>query len=166
MTSPGIFIALGANLHSRAGAPRETIEAALHELSIAGVQIERRSRLYETPAWPDPTQPTVVNAVARVRSHVPPRALMELLHKTETGFGRTRSVRNAARTLDLDLLDFEGCVQQGPPTLPHPRMANRAFVLVPLAEVEPGWSHPTMGTSIKALVAALPAAERERVRPL
>jgi 2-amino-4-hydroxy-6-hydroxymethyldihydropteridine diphosphokinase len=166
MTSRGIFIALGANLHSQAGAPRQTIEAALRELSAAGVQIERRSRLYETPAWPDPTQPTFVNAVARIRSPVSSRNLMELLHETETGFGRTRSARNAPRTLDLDLLDFEGCVQQGPPALPHPRLTCRGFVLVPLAEVDPEWRHPVTGTPVKALLAALPAADRERVRPL
>jgi 2-amino-4-hydroxy-6-hydroxymethyldihydropteridine diphosphokinase len=166
MMSRGIFMALGANLLSRAGMPRQTIEAALRDLLVAGVQIERRSRLYETPAWPDPSQPTFVNAVARIRSPVSSRKLMELLHKTETCFGRTRSARNAPRTLDLDLLDFEGCVQHGPPTLPHPRMTGRAFVLVPLAEVDPEWCHPVTGTPVKALLAALPAADRASVRPL
>ena len=166
MTQGGIFIAFGANLPSHAGEPRQTIAAAFRVLVDAGIHMERTSKLYRTPAWPDPAQPPFLNAVARVRSRFPPGPLMKLLHETETAFGRTRSARNAPRTLDLDLIDFEGRVQEGPPTLPHPRMAARAFVLVPLAEIAPNWHHPADGRSVAALIAALPPPGAVGVEPI
>jgi 2-amino-4-hydroxy-6-hydroxymethyldihydropteridine diphosphokinase len=89
---------------------------------------------------------------------------MKLLHETETAFGRIRSTRNAPRTLDLDLLDYDGLVQDGPPRLPHPRIAERGFVLVPLAEVAPHWRHPVTGEGIQNLIAALPVADRAPAR--
>ena len=100
------FVALGANLPSRAGSPAETLRAAMVELSRAGVAIRRVSKLYSSPAWPDPTDPSFVNAVAEAQTNLSPIQLLELLHATETAFGRTRSKRNAPRTLDLDIIDF------------------------------------------------------------
>jgi 2-amino-4-hydroxy-6-hydroxymethyldihydropteridine diphosphokinase len=165
LSAGGIFIALGANLPSTHGTPRESIEAALRGLSMH-LRIESRSRLYETPAWPDPADPRFVNAVACIRTGLSPGELLKLLHDTETAFGRTRSARNAPRSLDLDLIDYDGRIESGPPELPHPRMAERAFVLVPMAEIAPGWRHPVSGLSIEALLAALPLNEKEAVRTL
>lgn len=160
MTSQGIFIALGANVLSKVGNPAETIGAALDWLARTRVEIESCSPLYRTRAWPDPADPAFVNAVARIATDRTPLELLQLLHETETVFGRTRSLRYAPRTLDLDLLDYEGRVEKGPPTLPHPRMATRAFVLVPLADVEPNWRHPQSGLTVAQLIAAVPADER------
>src|SRR5215472_10978765 len=157
------FVALGANLPSRAGSPAETIRAALVELARPGVAIERVSKLYSSPAWPDPTDPSYVNAVAEARTSLSPIQLLELLHATETAFGRTRSKRNAPRTLDLDIIDFDSRVERGPPRLPHPRVSSRAFVLVPLQDIAPEWIHPASGESVAALIAALPARDREGV---
>jgi 2-amino-4-hydroxy-6-hydroxymethyldihydropteridine diphosphokinase len=151
-----ILIALGGNLASRAGAPLETLKAALAVLGARGATLEAVSPYYVTPAWPDPSDPPFVNAAARIATALAPEALMQLLHETETSFGRIRSARNAPRTLDLDLLDYDGRVQEGPPALPHPRLAQRAFVLVPLADVAPGWRHPATGETVQALIAALP----------
>ncbi|MGZ5924871.1 MAG: 2-amino-4-hydroxy-6-hydroxymethyldihydropteridine diphosphokinase [Rhizomicrobium sp.] len=156
-----IVIALGANLPSRAGEPRDTLKAALTELSVRGVRIASVSSYYVTKAWPDPADPPFVNAVARIETKFSPAELMALLHRTETSFGRQRTKKNAPRTLDLDLIDYDGRVQEGPPVLPHPRLADRAFVLVPLADIAPDWRHPATGRPISELIAALPTEERE-----
>ncbi|HEX2592618.1 MAG TPA: 2-amino-4-hydroxy-6-hydroxymethyldihydropteridine diphosphokinase [Rhizomicrobium sp.] len=156
-----ILIGLGASIPSRAGAPDSTLRAALAELAVSGVNIVKLSRIYRTPAWPDPRDPEFANAVAHIETQLTPQQLMQLLHATETSFGRTRSVRNAPRTLDLDLIDYDGRVEQGDPILPHPRIAARNFVLIPMRDVAPDWKHPLTGATIVSLIAALPDAERE-----
>jgi len=101
-----------------------------------------------------------VNAVAEISTELAADALLAVLHGVEDAFGRVRSVANAPRRIDLDLLDFRGEIAPGGPgraILPHPRMAGRAFVLRPLADLAPTWHHPRTGTPIAALVAALPA---------
>jgi 2-amino-4-hydroxy-6-hydroxymethyldihydropteridine diphosphokinase len=155
-----IVIALGANLDSPAGPPAATILAALDVLAQNGVKIEVVSTFFATPAWPDPSDPPFVNAVARVGTAHMPAALMEILHKIESAYGRTRSEKNAPRTLDLDLIDYHGRVEKGPPTLPHPRVAERAFVLIPLFDIAPGWRHPVTGRSVAELIDALPEESR------
>jgi 2-amino-4-hydroxy-6-hydroxymethyldihydropteridine diphosphokinase len=154
-----IIVALGANLPSAAGPPENALRAALDVLSDTGVRIISRSRFYSSPAWPDPADPTFINAVAKVATDIPALELLNLLHAVETSFGRRRSgdmsPKNAPRTLDLDLIDYDGLVQCGPPVLPHPRMETRAFVLVPLQEIAPDWNHPKTGNSIAEMIAAL-----------
>jgi 2-amino-4-hydroxy-6-hydroxymethyldihydropteridine diphosphokinase len=151
-----ILVALGANLPSDAGPPAATLAAALARLERHGVQILSVSSFYETPAWPDPSDPPFVNAVATVKTGLQPVELLTLLHEVETKSGRMRSAPNAPRTLDLDLLDHDGQVMDGPVVLPHPRLAERSFVLVPLAEVAPHWRHPVTGQGAADLLAALP----------
>src|SRR5476651_2797050 len=153
---PVIMIALGANLPSAAGPPAATLEAAQARLEVLSVKILAQSSFYETPAWPDPGQPAFVNAVAAIETTLQPVELLALLHGVETEFGRLRSVPNAPRPLDIDLLDYDGRVMAGDPTLPHPRMSQRSFVLVPLAEIVPGWRHPVSGRGAAELLATLP----------
>ena len=151
-----ILIALGSNLTSHAGLPAQTLDGALAYISAHGIRVVAVSPYYVTPAWPDPNDPPFTNAVALVETELPPHALMALLHETETAFGRIRSTKNAPRTLDLDLLDYDGRVEQGAPLLPHPRIAERAFVLLPLADVAPHWTHPVTGVPVRTLIDALP----------
>src|ERR1700722_16541969 len=103
-----ILIALGSNLPSHAGSSRDTLYAALRELAQNGVVPLQVSAFYASPAWPDPAAPTYVNAVARVDSGLAPDALMARLPAVERKFGRERGLRNAPRTLDLDMLDYDG----------------------------------------------------------
>ena len=155
-----IFIGAGANLpHPIHGAPRQALEAALVELGRRGVSVIRVSPWYRTAPVPASDQPWYVNAVAEVVTTLAPDELLAVLHEVEQSFGRVRTVANAARMIDLDLLDFRGKTATGGPgraILPHPRMAARAFVLQPLADLAPAWRHPVSGTPIQALLAALP----------
>ncbi len=110
-------------------------------------------------------QPWFVNAVAAVETQLSAADLLALLHRIEDEFGRVRSVLNAPRLIDLDLLAFGRVVSaQGAPILPHPRMDQRAFVLRPLVEIAPAWRHPVTGLGLTALIKALPADQE--IRPI
>jgi 2-amino-4-hydroxy-6-hydroxymethyldihydropteridine diphosphokinase len=165
-----IFIGLGANLdHPRYGPPRRALEAALGELGHRGVAVHRVSPWYRTAPVPASDQPWYVNAVAEVATALSADRLLALMHEVEDAFGRVRTVPNAARMIDLDLLDFRGETAAGGPgraILPHPRLEGRAFVVRPLADLAPAWRHPRTGASIQALLAALPADQGiERMGP-
>ena len=163
MKSDAIYIALGANLPSASRTPAQTLAAALDALEAAGVRVLARSSFWSSPAWPDPTEPAYVNAAAQVDSSLPAADLLALMHRVEADFGRRRSLPNAPRPLDLDLIDWRGRVGQGAGglQLPHPRACGRAFVLLPLAEIAPHWCDPVSGRSIADWMAALPQADRD-----
>ena len=151
-----ILIALGANLPSAAGPPAASLSAALGRLKECGITILSVSSFYQTPAWPDPSLPPYINAVASMATRLQPAELLLLLHDVEAGFGRARGAANASRTLDLDLLDYDGRIMASELVLPHPRMAERSFVLAPLAEIAPGWQHPLTRLGAGELLAGLP----------
>ena len=166
--SSAIFVGIGANLdHPIYGAPRRALEAALAELERRSVRVLRLSPWYRTAPVPVSDQPWYLNAVVEVGTDLPADSLLARLHEVEELFGRVRTVANAARVIDMDLLDFRGEITVGGPgraILPHPRMEGRAFVLRPLADLAPDWCHPQIGVSIRSLVAALPQDQRiERV---
>jgi 2-amino-4-hydroxy-6-hydroxymethyldihydropteridine diphosphokinase len=159
----GVFIGLGANLpHPQYVTPKATLEAALADLGRRGVPVFGVSPWYKSAPVPASDQPWYVNAVAELVPSLSADALLAELHAVEEVFGRVRSVPNAARLIDLDLLDFRGEIAPGGPgkaTLPHPRLAGRAFVLRPLADLRPDWRHPVTGATIGTLVAALPPGQ-------
>lgn len=148
------MIGVGANLGDRLA----TIEAAVWALhDTEHTEVVDVSGIYETPPWGDVDQPAYLNAVVVVRTTLSPRALLGDLQATEAGFGRDRSgeQRWGPRTLDLDLLLYgDEEVDSDDLVVPHPRMAERAFVLVPLMEVLPGLALPD-GTRVTALLADL-----------
>lgn len=158
-----ILIALGANLPSPAGPPAETLTQALFLLAQQSITIERQSGFYRSASWPNPMDPSFINAVASIRTALPPAELLQLLHDIERLFGRERRTANAPRTLDLDIVDYDGRVESGPPVLPHPRMHARLFVLCPLHEIAPEWRHPVSGLPVSDLIAALPESEIQRI---
>lgn len=145
-------IGLGANL----GEPLRTLAAALEDLADLG-SLEAFSSPYETvPVGGPPDQPNYVNAVALLRTPLGPHATLAELLRIEDRHGRVRAVRWGPRTLDLDLLDHGGAaIDDADLTLPHPRLMTRAFALVPLAEVLPGWRHPQSGTPLSELLAGV-----------
>ncbi len=161
------LVGLGANLPGRfAAPPAATLEAAIAALALLpGLRLAARSGLWESAAWPDPSGPRYVNAVAAMEGEAEPAALLCALHALEGEEGRVRGAANAARPLDLDLLAIGSLVRASPdPLLPHPRLHQRAFVLAPLAEILPGWRHPVLGTTAVALLAALPPADCHPLR--
>lgn len=158
-----ILVGLGSNLPSAAGPPAATLEAALARIEAEGVDILAKSRWYRTAPIPTSDQPWFINGVASVRARLEPLDLLALLNRIEAEFGRSRGVPNAPRTLDLDILDFDGKVEDGPRlVLPHPRLHERAFVLLPLQEVAPNWRHPRLGRTVSQLIAELPADQVAR----
>ena len=162
-----ILVGLGANLPSeRHGSPVATLEAALRSMADRGLSVVARSSWWESAPVPVSDQPWYVNGVAEISTDLDPVALLGVLHEIEAQFGRVRSAANAPRVLDLDLLAYGDIVRTGPeaPILPHPRLAERAFVLKPLAEVRPDWHHPLSGRRLSELIAALPSDQI--VRPL
>lgn len=156
-----IYIGIGANLPSKHfNDPRATCEAALRLLdAYATLNVMECSRWYTSAPVPASDQAWFVNAVARLETDLPPRALLNVLHEVENAFGRVRSRRNAPRILDLDLLAYDDLIMNAREEgvdLPHSRMAERAFVLLPLADIAPNWRHHVLGLPLKDLIAHLP----------
>lgn len=168
-----IYIGIGSNLAASGYAdPAATVLAAFVALEAAGIPILRQSSLWASPAWPPPAsgearQPDFVNAVVAARSDLDPDALLTLLHAIEAGFGRRRLQRWEARTLDLDLLDHGGLVRQPAgrdgAVLPHPALAGRLFVLLPLEEVAPDWRHPVTQAALPDLIRSAESMEISRL---
>ena len=155
-----VIVALGSNDKGVWTSCREALEAALARFRSEGIDIVARSSWWSSQAWPDPTDPPFLNGVVLVRTEHDPHGLMAALGRIEDAFGRQRSVRNAPRALDLDLIsygrltgDLDGLI------LPHPRAAERLFVMGPLAEIAPEWMHP--GGQTAAMLAQTASVARD-----
>ncbi len=159
-----ILIALGSNIGGRWGPPRTTMRAALRRLDRDGVRVARLSALYRTAPLGRPDQPAFLNAVCAVVTGLAPEKLLAKLQAIEVDAGRYRGPRWAARTLDLDILDYHGMrCATGRLVLPHREMARRPFVLVPLAEIAPRWRHPVSGETARQLLDKLANREQGRI---
>lgn len=150
-----ILIALGGNIPSTFGDATATLKAALSFFLDAGIILRACSPFYRTAPVPVSNQPWFVNAVVVVETaHTPEKLLRELM-EIEKKCGRVRGEKNAARTLDLDVLDYNSMIFSGGDLyLPHPRLTTRAFVLYPLRDVAPHWRHPVTGQTVDELIAA------------
>jgi 2-amino-4-hydroxy-6-hydroxymethyldihydropteridine diphosphokinase len=183
------LIAFGANLPFEGDLPAHTIARASKALGEEGLTVLAFSRLYATPCFPAGAGPDYVNAAAvlEIGEDVDATSILQRLHQVEAHFGRMREQRWGMRTLDIDLLALGDSVLPDAETkdawrdlapdaqarlapdrliLPHPRLQDRAFVLVPLADVAADWRHPRLGLTVRQMLDALPAADREAVKPL
>ncbi len=152
------FVAIGANLPSGDGStPLQTCARAICAIvALDTIRSGVRSRWFSTAPIPPSGQPRYINAVLRVVCTASPPVLLATLASIEQEFGRVRGKPDAARTLDLDIIDMGGLLRASPdPILPHPRAHLRGFVLYPLRDVAPRWVHPVSGLGINQLIAAL-----------
>ncbi|GHC64607.1 2-amino-4-hydroxy-6-hydroxymethyldihydropteridine diphosphokinase [Neogemmobacter tilapiae] len=183
------LIALGANLPFGKMPPVATLLAALSALAEEGLEIHAKSKMYSTPCFPAGVGPDYVNAAAalKIGAKDDVASVLQALHRVEAQFGRERRQRWGMRTLDLDLLAVEDLILpddaghrhwmdlepesqigQVPDQLilPHPRLQDRAFVLVPLAEIAPNWRHPVTGKTVQQMLATLSIQDRDAIKPL
>lgn len=161
-----VLIAVGANLAPPGlPSPLAGCEAAAAALgAIAGIALVSESPWYGSAAFPPSDQPDFINGVVLVSTALDPQTLLAALHRIEASFGRQRNFRNAARPLDLDIVDYGGRIDGSGPVLPHPRLHERLFVLRPLADIVPHWRHPVSGRRVDELIArADPATEARRL---
>lgn len=150
-----VVVALGCNLAGNFPDCDALLDAALLRFPQAGLPVIARSRWWRSAAWPDPTGPEYRNGIALVETNDPPQAVLAQLFAVEAAFRRERGAKNAPRTLDLDLIAHGRRVIDAPGlTLPHPRAAERLFVMGPLAEIAAGWRHPVLGMTAAELTAA------------
>jgi len=182
-----VLIALGSNQPSQVGNAVETVAYAIKALATAGPVLRAQSAFYLTSAFPAGSGPDFVNAAVRLDWDAPAHEILGMLHRIEASLDRTRASRWAPRTVDLDLIAIGGAVlpdaqtqrtwrtmpldqqmKAAPDTLilPHPRLQDRAFVLVPLADVAPDWVHPLINLSVREMLDALPPGALADVRPL
>lgn len=157
-----ILIGIGGNLESaQFGPPRDTLTAALAALKEKRIRILTRSGWYRTEPVPRSDQPWFVNAVVSLATELGAKDLLNALQATERQFGRVRGELNAPRILDLDILDYQGEVMDTTSlVLPHPRLHERRFVLIPIAEIAPDWRHPILELTAVQLLAQLSSEQR------
>jgi len=158
-----ILIAFGSNLAGEYGAPIEVIKAAVERIDAHDdISVVSRSFIYKSAPVPLSDQPWYHNAVIAVDTDLKPFTLLATLQEIEMQFGRERDAdnRNAARTLDLDIVAYDDVVMdEAGLEIPHPRMGERAFVLLPLNDIAATWRHPIHGGVISEMIAALPAGQ-------
>lgn len=158
-----ILVALGSNLPNMYGSPLETLEAAVARIDAHDdVSVVKRSLIYTSAPVPFSDQPWYHNAVIAVETELKPFTLLAVLQEIEIEFGRVRDAenQNAARTLDLDIVAYDDFViDEAGLSVPHPRMTERAFVLMPIRDLSPEWKHPISGASISEMIEQLPEGQ-------
>ena len=185
-TEKQALVAFGANLSFGDLPPERTILAAIAALERAGLLIGQLSNLYQTPCFPAGVGPDYINAAASIplRQGQTAAGVLAILHKVEADFGRERQQRWGMRTLDIDLIaigdsvlpdiatykawfglmpDSQKALAPDQLILPHPRVQDRAFVLVPLADVAADWCHPVLGLTVGQMLASLSQSDRDAV---
>ncbi len=148
-----VFLGIGSNLGPR----KLNIEKAKFYLVQNDLRFISVSNYYETPSWPNPKNPKFLNIVLKIECKLDPLELLKLCKTIEFKLGRTKSIKNAPRVCDLDIIDFNGynSVQTDNINLPHKLMHKRNFVLFPLFEIQKKWTHPIRKIDVKTLISKL-----------
>jgi len=159
-----IIIALGANLPSDYGSPMDTLNKVIIRLKELEIDIINISRTYLTEPVPVSDQPWYHNSVISIKTKLGAFELLDLLQQVENEFGRVRTIRNAPRIIDLDLISYNSEILDSPELIvPHPRMQDRAFVLYPMNEIAPNWINPTNNKTVDCMKNELTDTQKIRV---
>jgi len=144
-----VYLALGGNLGDRLASLRAALDALPPDVAVLA-----ESRVYETPPWGYTDQPAFLNMAVKAQTSLSPQALLDYLKAIEARLGREKSLRWGPRLIDLDILFYDNLALDTPPLIiPHPRLHERGFVLAPLADIAPDLLHPTLGCSVRSLLA-------------
>jgi len=146
-----VFLGVGSNLGNR----QKNIELSKIALTNRGIKILKSSSFYESLSWPDPKKPKFLNIVLEIETTIHPISLLKICKKIEKSLGRKISTINSPRICDIDILDYGNKVMNNGINLPHPRMHQRNFVLIPLFEIRKKWLHPKSKDHIKTLISKL-----------
>ena len=146
-----VYIGIGSNLGNRIN----NIEQAKFLLKSNGVNISNISSYYETFSWPDPSKPKFINIVIKSNTKFPPNKLLKIFKEIEKKLGRTKSARNSPRTCDIDIISYRNRVISNGIIIPHKKLSQRNFVLIPLFEIRKKWLHPKSKDHIKTLILKL-----------
>ena len=146
-----IYLSVGSNLGNR----KKNIEKTKFELYSKGINIIKFSNYYETLSWPNPKNPKFYNIVLKVSSDLKVLELLKICKQIEISLGRKKAPKNSPRTCDIDIIDYNQKVNVNGINVPHPRMHQRNFVLIPLFEIEKTWKYPNSKRYIKNLIFSL-----------
>ena len=159
------YLAIGSNLGNKIS----NIELTKFELEKYKIKILKSSSNYMSESWPDPTMPNYINIIIKIETSLAPLQLLKICNLVELKLGRVRSKKNAPRTCDIDIIDYDKKIlkeKNNKLILPHPRMDERNFVLLPLFEVDKSWKHPKSKINIVKLITSLPIKDLRSIKKL
>ena len=159
------YLAIGSNLGNKVN----NIEITKFELEKHKIKILKSSSNYISESWPDASMPNYINIIIKIKTSLLPLELLQICNSIELKLGRVRSKKNAPRTCDIDIIDYDNKIlneKNSKLILPHPRMNERNFVLLPLYEVDKSWKHPKSKTNIVNLINSLPVEDLRSIKQI
>jgi len=159
------YLAIGSNLGNKIN----NIEVAKFELEKYKIKILKSSSNYISESWPDNSMPNFINIIIKIKTSLTPYELLKVCNIIELKLGRTRAKKNAPRTCDIDIIDYNKTIlgkKNSKLILPHPRMSERNFVLLPLFEVDKSWKHPESKINIVKLINSLPIKDLRSIKQI
>jgi 2-amino-4-hydroxy-6-hydroxymethyldihydropteridine diphosphokinase len=160
-----VYLAIGSNLGNKIN----NIEITKFELEKYKINIVKSSSSYISESWPDHSMPSYINTIIKIKTSLKPLELLKICNWIELKLGRVRSKKNAPRTCDIDIIDYNKIILEKRGSkliLPHPRMTKRNFVLLPLFEVNKSWKHPKSKINIVKLINSLPIKDLRTIKQI
>ena len=157
-----VYIGIGSNLGNRI----INIEKAKYLLNLNGINITKSSNYYESASWPDSSKPKFINIVIQSNTKISPESFLLIFKSIEKKLGRKNGLKNSPRTCDIDLISYDQKILSGSINIPHKKMYERNFVLIPLFELTKNWSHPKTNDSLKKLIFSLPIEDIRSIKKI